>query len=147
MANDPLPSDSIVYRAIRRSLWIIEGELQYTAFVLNTPKEEIDLSILTEANCRDMEYCAAVEFNKCYGEISLKAGTFLGLGLEAVYTPLPNIPHHASVFGLPPYYEEENLKEESEARNIAEEILKGVLHVERRKYDEEKIAKLKARLK
>lgn len=132
MANAPVPSDTIVYRAIRKSLWVIEGELQYTAFVLNSVKNEEELSVLTEGNC-NAEYCAAIEFSKCFGEIILRAESFLNLGLEVVYTPQPNIPHHASVYGLPPYYEDE-LAEESEARNIAEEILKAVLDIQRRKF-------------
>lgn len=133
MTNFPIPPETIVYRAIRKSVWVIEGELQYTAFVLNSEKNEEELSVLLEGNCRDGEYCAA-KARACYGEIVLKAEAFINLGLTVIPTPREDLPYHVSVYGLPAYYESAEDKEESEARNIADEITKSVIDVRRKRF-------------
>lgn len=122
-----IPLDVTVFRAIRKGKWVVEGEPQPDIFFRRIDEEE--LSILTKADCMPA-YCAAIRFNRCFGEVSLKVKAFTELGFDVIYTPIldkPPIPHHASVYGLPP-------EDEAEARNIAFELLEKIIDYIPRNY-------------
>jgi hypothetical protein len=94
---------------------------------------EPDLSILTKAGCTE-DYCAAVRFNSCFGEVGLKAVAFVSKGFRVYKTPVakegivPGIPHHASVYGMPPF------DDEAKARSIAFDLLEDITVRNQRRY-------------
>lgn len=132
MADENLPPNNIVYRAIKKAGWVVEGVPQPDIFLRRVLEPE--LSLITEINCSE-NYCSNIIFNKCYGEISIRVESFVKRGFKVKHTPLPAdpekgfppVPHHASVYGMPP-------EDEAEARNIAFDLLDEYITLTPRKY-------------
>ncbi|WP_009630750.1 hypothetical protein [Synechocystis sp. PCC 7509] len=100
---EPLPADSIIYRAILRKQWIDEdtGRIKADAYFLRA--NELGLSV-NLASAYSLEQCANL-FRKCYGIASLEVGRVREIGLNVEQ----DSPDHANITGLP--YQEDNLVE------------------------------------
>jgi hypothetical protein len=92
---EPLPADSIVYRAILRKQWIDEdtGRIKADAYFLRAGEPGLSVNI---ASVYSPQQCAEL-FRKCYGIASLEVGRVRELGLEVEQ----DSPHHANIIGLP----------------------------------------------
>ena len=99
MSQSSIPDNSIIYRAITKSLWTNEqNEVSPSAFLLKE-KDEGELSVLLKANC--IARICAGGFKTCYGEILLIAEKIRNLNLEIKPDPLPDNPFHAVMLNLP----------------------------------------------
>ncbi len=100
---EPLPSNSVVYRAMLRKQWIDEdtGRVKADAYFLRT--NESGLSVNLASVCSP-EQCAKL-FRKCYGIASLEVGRVKEIGLDVKQDSL----NHANITGLP--HQEDNLAE------------------------------------
>ena len=90
----PIPCSTILYRAILRRAWFDPDDpasVKADAFFrrrpeekggVRNPKDEDGLSLFKALHI-DPEACMA-EFSRCYGIVSLHAGTLMDLGLELV---------------------------------------------------------------
>ena len=127
--SSTIPPEKVVFRAIKKSRWIVDGNPQPDIFLRELDEE--DLSLLTEVSC-STEHCSAT-FKSCFGEVSILAKSFIDMGFEVTATPIaesypyPAIPHHASVYGMP-------MKDEAEARNAAIELIEKILTVNQNRY-------------
>jgi hypothetical protein len=104
MSNwEPLPDDTIVYRALLRKQWIDEdtGRVKADAYFLRTNESGLSVNI---ASVCSPEQCAG-SFRKCYGVASLQTGAIREIGLDVDRDSID----HANIVGLPD--REDNLAE------------------------------------
>jgi hypothetical protein len=100
---EPLPADSIVYRAILRKQWIDEDTRRVKADAYFLRANEFGLSV-NLASVYSPEQCAKL-FRKCYGIASLEVGRVREISLDIEQDSL----NHANITGLP--HQEDNLAE------------------------------------
>ena len=100
---EPLPCNSIVYRALIRKKWIDEdsGNIKADAFFLR--EGESGLSVNIAATFSPQE--SAARFKKCSAIASLHVGRVRQLGLDVIQDSRT----HANLTGLP--YQDDNLAE------------------------------------
>lgn len=103
-----LECTEIVYRIVVRRDWLEEdGTLKPEAFLLMRPADErTGLSVFRASFCT-IEQCRT-KVRSGYGVNSLHVGHVGQLGLE-VWHREPDEEDHAGIFGLPRYYDRENL--------------------------------------
>lgn len=92
---EPLPCNSIVYRALLRKRWIDQdtGKLKADAYFLRDSEQGLSVNI---AETYSPEQCAK-QFKNCFGVASLHVGRVRELGLDVV----PDSLTHANIIGLP----------------------------------------------
>lgn len=78
--------------------------------------------MLSSARCSP-EYCSAVRFNSCFGEVAIPAYRLILANLRVKHTPQkenggPAVPNHVSVYGFPLPSADEGVR-----RNFAFEVL------------------------
>ncbi|WYL98011.2 MAG: hypothetical protein HEQ35_26125 [Gloeotrichia echinulata IR180] len=100
---EPLPPDTVVYRALLRKQWIDEdtGRVKADAYFLRASEPGLSVNI---ASVCSPEQCAGL-FRKCYGVASLEVGRVREIGLDVEQDSR----NHANIVGVP--YREDDLAE------------------------------------
>jgi hypothetical protein len=108
-----IPDHQTVFRALTLPGWYRRGKFTYRAFMLRPDEEEISLGLSAEG--------ALIGLNSpTYGFASLLVGEIHGLNKGLTVRPNPENEQKAELWGLPPWSDDENLRDVAMA--VAEDL-------------------------